>query len=59
MCVGLNMAYAEIYVGIATRFRRHRLELYQTTRRDVDFKVDMVSTQPARASKGIRVVVHQ
>lgn len=36
-CVGLNLAYAEIYIGIATLFRRHTLELFETTRLDVDF----------------------
>lgn len=59
MCVGLNMAYAEIYIGLVTLFRRHELELFETDRRDVDFAIDMVSTQPQRGTKGIRVLIRR
>lgn len=31
-----SLAYAEIYVTLATIFRRFDLELYETTREDVD-----------------------
>jgi cytochrome P450 len=57
MCIGLNMAYAELYIGLATAFRRHEFELYETDRSDVDFAVDMVSTQPKFGTKGVRVTV--
>ncbi|KAI1372942.1 cytochrome P450 [Hypoxylon crocopeplum] len=59
MCVGLNIAYAEIYFGLATLFRRHELELFETSRRDIDFGVDMVIAQPRRGSKGVRVLVRK
>jgi cytochrome P450 len=57
MCIGLNMAYSEIFIGLATIFRRHHFELFETDRTDVDFSVDMVSAQPKFGTKGIRVVV--
>jgi cytochrome P450 len=57
MCAGLHMAYAEIYIGLATIFRRHELVLFETDRSDVDFAVDMVSAQPKFGSKGVRVKV--
>jgi cytochrome P450 len=59
MCAGINIAYAEIYIGLATLFRRHELRLFETDRRDVDFAIDMVTPQPVRDSKGIRVLVEK
>jgi cytochrome P450 len=59
MCIGLNMAYAELYIGLATMFRRHRLQLHETDITDVEFAVDMVSTQPKFGTKGVRAVVTQ
>lgn len=57
MCVGLNLAYAEIFTGIATVFRRHDLELFQTSRRDVDFYAENLKATPWPGSKGVRVLV--
>ena len=57
MCIGLNMAYAEIFAGLATIFRRHQFQLFETDRSDVDFAVDMVSAQPKLSTKGVRVLV--
>ncbi|KAI1389444.1 cytochrome P450 [Hypoxylon trugodes] len=57
MCPGMELAYAEIYIGLATLFRRHELELFETTHRDVDFARDLVTAHPEWGSKGIRVVV--
>ncbi|RWA06192.1 hypothetical protein EKO27_g8918 [Xylaria grammica] len=56
-CLGLNLAWMELYVGLATIFRRHDLELFETTREDVDFIVDLARPMPKRGSKGVRVVV--
>ncbi|GAP86887.1 putative cytochrome P450 [Rosellinia necatrix] len=58
-CLGINLAWMELYVGLATVFRRHDLELFETTRTDVDFKFDMVRPMPDWGSKGVRVVVRQ
>lgn len=57
MCAGQNIAHAELYIGLATLFRRHELELFETTRRDVEFAYSAQTAQPWRGSKGIRVLV--
>ncbi|KAI0805613.1 cytochrome P450 [Xylaria sp. FL0064] len=56
-CLGLNLAWMELYVGLATIFRRHQLELFETTRDDVDFIVDLARPMPKWGSKGVRIVV--
>ena len=57
VCLGQHLAYMELYVGLATLFRRHDLELHETDRSDVDFVLDMVIPIPKRGSKGVRVIV--
>ncbi|KAF3057972.1 Trichodiene oxygenase [Daldinia childiae] len=57
MCVGMYLAYAEIYIGLATIFRRHELELYETSRKDVDIACEMILSLPWKGTKGIRVRV--
>ncbi|OTA70497.1 cytochrome P450 [Hypoxylon sp. EC38] len=59
MCVGMHLAYAEIYIGLAMLFRRHELTLFETSRRDAELAMDMVTAQPWRGSKGIRVLVRK
>ncbi|KAK7973829.1 cytochrome P450 [Apiospora arundinis] len=56
-CLGLNLAMMELYVSLATIFRRHDFELFETTRSDVDFIVDLVRPMPMFGSKGVRVTV--
>ncbi|KAF2231043.1 putative cytochrome P450 [Viridothelium virens] len=56
-CIGLNLAYMELYVALATIFRRFELELFDTDRSDVDFIRDVVVPMPKRDSKGVRVLV--
>ncbi|OTB04507.1 hypothetical protein M426DRAFT_320624 [Hypoxylon sp. CI-4A] len=56
-CVGKDLAMMELYVAMATLFRRHELELFETSREDVDFVVDLVKPMPKRGSKGVRVIV--
>ncbi|CAH0042558.1 unnamed protein product, partial [Clonostachys rhizophaga] len=57
MCIGMNMAYSELYIGLATMFRRHRFRLHETDRSDVEFAIDMITPQPKLDSKGVRVLV--
>ncbi|KAJ5956777.1 cytochrome p450 protein [Penicillium viridicatum] len=57
MCTGFNLAYAEIFIGIATVFRRHEFELFETSRRDVDFYAENLKASPWPGSKGVRVLV--
>ena len=60
-CVGMNLAQAEIYMGLATIFRKlgAKLQLYDTIReRDVDVKHDFFVTNPSLKSRGVRVTLH-
>lgn len=57
VCLGMPLAYIELYVALATLFRRHELELFQTDRSDADFVLDIVMPMPKRDSKGVRVIV--
>ncbi|RYC59886.1 hypothetical protein CHU98_g6322 [Xylaria longipes] len=54
MCLGLNLAHAEIFIGLATLFRRYELELFETTRRDVDFHTEYLKAAPWPGSKGTK-----
>lgn len=57
MCLGMNMALCEISVTLATLFRRFEMELDETGRECVDFHRDMLSPQPVKGTKGVRVLV--
>ncbi|KAL6721586.1 hypothetical protein ACLMJK_000690 [Lecanora helva] len=57
-CLGVNLAQAELYVTLATVFRRFDLELFDTTRRDVDAEHDFMVPCPRLDSKGVRVLVN-
>ncbi|KAF5878017.1 putative cytochrome p450 protein [Botrytis fragariae] len=57
MCTGMNLAYAEVFIGLATLFRRHDFELFETTRRDVEFYAENLKACPWPGSKGVRVKV--
>jgi cytochrome P450 len=57
MCIGLNLAYAELYLTVAAIFSRFDLELFETTDRDVEVVSDgFIGRRPAD-SRGIRVKV--
>lgn len=55
-CLGMNLAYAEIYLTLAAIFRRFDLHLYETTRDDVDVIHDFFNPLARRDSKGVRVI---
>ena len=59
-CAGLNLAYAEFYLGLAAVFApgRFKWELYETDITDVETKHDFLNTSPKLDSKGIRAVVN-
>ncbi|PYI21619.1 hypothetical protein BO99DRAFT_430718 [Aspergillus violaceofuscus CBS 115571] len=57
MCLGLNLAYAELYIGFATLIRRHRLRLVGTTVRDVAFYAENTILSPWTGTKGVPVLV--
>ena len=57
-CLGMNLAVAEIYLALASVFRRFEMELWETRReRDVDVLHDFVNPSPGLNSVGVRVLV--
>ena len=56
-CIGLNFAHLELYVALATIFRRFELELFDTDHNDVDFVLDIVAPMPKKDSRGVRIMV--
>lgn len=68
-CVGINLAYAEMYIILARIFRIYGskdvhgkddlgyLELFKTTSRDVEIVSDLFVPHPAPDSEGIRIRV--
>lgn len=57
MCLGLHLAWAELYIGLANVFRRVDLELFETGRAEVEMAREFFVPQPQLGSKGVRVVV--
>ncbi|KAL8650598.1 MAG: hypothetical protein Q9226_005075, partial [Calogaya cf. arnoldii] len=60
MCVGLNLAWAELYLSIAAVVLRFgdRLALDEVVyERDIKITVDGFNPLPSRESKGLRVVI--
>ena len=56
-CLGQHLAQAEIYFTLAAIFRRFDMELYQTTRKDIDVAHDFFNPQARKGSEGLRVIV--
>lgn len=58
-CAGLNLAYAEFYLGLAAIFApgRFTVKLYETDVSDVETQHDFLNTSPRLDSKGIRVTI--
>lgn len=59
-CLGQHLASAEIHLTLAAIFsgRFFDLELYQTTREDVDVEHDFFNPQPKKGAVGVRVFVN-
>ena len=57
ICLGINLAYAELYMTLAAVFRRFELQLFETTQADVEVVHDFVMGVVRLDSKGVRVVV--
>ncbi|KAF1844200.1 cytochrome P450 [Cucurbitaria berberidis CBS 394.84] len=58
-CVGMRLAYAELYLTLGYVFRRlgNRLQLHDTKyERDIKFVQDYFIPAPSRQSRGVRVV---
>ena len=52
-----SLAYAELYLTFAAVFGQFELELYQTTRKDVELQHDYFVPKPDASSKGVRILV--
>lgn len=59
-CLGQHLASAEIHLTLAAILsgKRFDLELYQTTREDVDVEHDFFNPQPKKGAVGVRVFVN-
>ncbi|KAL5115780.1 hypothetical protein ACEQ8H_006275 [Pleosporales sp. CAS-2024a] len=56
MCVGLNLALAELYLILGTLFAEFDFDLFETTKeRDIDIARDCFIGEPCWQSKGVRV----
>ena len=56
-CLGMHLAYAELYIGLATLFRRFEMELWETGRESVDIWMDRFVPRPRPGTKGVRVLI--
>ena len=57
MCLGMHLAYAELYIGLATVFRRLEFELFETGPEAVLMARDCFVPLPLKGTKGLRVKV--
>ncbi|KUL83802.1 hypothetical protein ZTR_06649 [Talaromyces verruculosus] len=57
MCLGINLAYVEIHLALATLFRRFTFDLHETDVSDVEIAHDFMVPQPKLDTKGMRVKV--
>ncbi|KAI8954677.1 putative cytochrome P450 [Xylaria longipes] len=57
MCIGINLAYVELYRVLATLFRRFTFELYDTDISDIEIRHDFFVPSPKQETKGLRVKV--
>jgi cytochrome P450 len=57
MCLGVNLARAELFIGLAVVLRRCDFELYKTTSDAVEMKADYFIPFPDAKSNGVRVLV--
>lgn len=56
-CIGMNLAWAELYIGLATVFRSVDFELFETGKEAVEMAREFFVPQPALGTKGVRVIV--
>ncbi|KAI0191442.1 putative cytochrome P450 [Xylaria flabelliformis] len=56
-CIGMNLAYAEITIGLASLIRRFDWELWETSYADVEVVKDLIAPDVVKTSKGVRMLV--
>ncbi|KAJ5431628.1 hypothetical protein N7445_008126 [Penicillium cf. griseofulvum] len=59
MCIGINVAKAVIYHTIAAIVLRYDMELYRTTREDVDIVRDNLMGAVRASSRGVRMLLSE
>ena len=57
ICLGQHLAWAELYIGLASIFRRVELELFETGPEAVTMAREYFVPLPAASSEGVRVLV--
>jgi len=56
-CLGINLAYAELYLTVACIFLRFDMKLFETTWEDVMLDRDFFIARPKVGSKGVRATI--
>lgn len=56
-CVGMNLAYAELYLMLSTLFRRYEMELYKTDVNAVKLWGDFFLPKAKPGTEGVRVLI--
>ncbi|KAL8831387.1 MAG: hypothetical protein Q9170_005322 [Blastenia crenularia] len=57
ICLGIELAYAELYLTAAMVYRTFGTKLFETTKEDVEVKHDFFNGYPSFNSRGVRVTV--
>lgn len=57
-CIGMHLAYAQLYMSIAAVVQRYNLEMYETDDSDATPTRDLFTAGVKLDSQGIRVIVH-
>lgn len=57
VCLGMHLAWPELYIGLATIFRRVELELYETGPEAVTMAREFFVPLPREGTRGVRVLV--
>lgn len=58
-CIGIHLAYAQLYMTLAAIVQRYTLEMYETDDSDATPTRDLFTAGVKLDSKGIRVIVHE
>ena len=56
-CLGINLAYAELYIALAALVQRFDFTLYETDARDVDLQRDLTIPAARPGSLGVRAQI--
>lgn len=57
-CIGMHLAYAQLYMSIAAMVQRYNLEMFETDETDVTPTRDLFTAGVKLDSQGVRVIIH-